>query len=116
MGLGEQLSVSKMLAMQAWSPELHPQRQEENINKTNQATNQTKRKEKKRREEKKKKKRTRCSGIQHVIPDLGKWKGAGPWNLLVIQSSLFGESKANEKAGLKNPKVDHILNNGTASE
>jgi hypothetical protein len=36
--------------------------------------------------------------------------------LLVIQSSLFGESKANEKAGLKNPKVDHILNNGIASE
>lgn len=43
-----------MLAMQAWSPELHLQRQEENINKTNQATNQPKRKEKKRREKKRK--------------------------------------------------------------
>jgi hypothetical protein len=56
-----------MLAMQAWSPELHLQRQEENINKTNQATNQPKRKEKKRREKKRRKKRKEPDAVAFKV-------------------------------------------------
>lgn len=43
-------------------------------------------------------------------------RDAGPWNWLAIQCSLFGKSKAKEKACLRKPTVDHIQNNGTASK
>lgn len=42
-----------------------------------------------------------------------KQKDVGPWNLLDIQSSLFGKSKVNEKACLKKTKPNQTKQNKT---